>query len=354
MKVLIVDDEASYRNYLGLALRERGHETQAAASGHAGIDAGVRFQPDVLVADWLLCNDYHGLQVCNILRAVTPNMQTVLITGFASEDLKEEAHAASVFRFLKKPFDLEELVRTVEAAGTAGAQGDGLRVAILELDASGAIRCANALARQRFADAGAPLSPQSNLNDFFGSQATAMLWSCPAQWLEVTPGGAARWWARARPLDAHRLCVLVDEGEEALMHDHTVQFLLGVQPDADVVWPHDERVLVIDDAHIVRRSAMQMLQRSGCVCYKAESPDLALRLLRAEPRIGVVILDYNMMGVDLAALVTALLDLRPDLKIVGNSLGGREKHFAALGVYRYLAKPWTVRALVDLLASSSV
>lgn len=349
MKILIVDDEVRYRSYLGRALGERGHEARTADSGHSGIDAGVRFQPDVLVADWLLCNDYHGLQVSEVLRAVTPGMQTVLITGFPSEDLQEEAAGALVFRFLKKPFDLEELVRSVEAAGAAPpAAPPRRRLATFEMQPGGGVENANALARERFA--AASIAPDANLGEVLGSDTVAALWQAAPAWIEVTPRATERWWLRSRPLDSNRLCVLLNAGDEALQRDPVVQLLLGASPDADVTWPWEDRVLVIDDTRIVRRSAVQVLQRAGCVCYKAESPDLALRILRAEPRIGVVLLDYNMAGVDPGAMVPALLELRPDLKIVGNSLGGRQKHFAALGVHRYLAKPWTVRDLVDLLA----
>ena len=62
-KVLIVDDERSYRDYLGRFLAREGHEVQLAATGREAIDGGCRFRPDVLVVDWMLKDHVHGLQV---------------------------------------------------------------------------------------------------------------------------------------------------------------------------------------------------------------------------------------------------------------------------------------------------
>jgi CheY-like chemotaxis protein len=60
--VLVVDDEEVYRTYLSGWLTRDGHEVQIASNGQEAIEIGKAFPPDVLIVDWMLKNEYYGLQ----------------------------------------------------------------------------------------------------------------------------------------------------------------------------------------------------------------------------------------------------------------------------------------------------
>jgi two-component system NtrC family response regulator/two-component system nitrogen regulation response regulator GlnG len=114
-RILIVDDERSFRHYLTRHLAREGHEVRSASSGGEAIEIGGKFPPDVLILDWMLdgsCN----LDVAEALRTIDPDLRIILITGFRSELARKEAPDGTIFRFIEKPFDLGEISDAVRGA----------------------------------------------------------------------------------------------------------------------------------------------------------------------------------------------------------------------------------------------
>jgi DNA-binding NtrC family response regulator len=114
-RILVVDDERSYRRYLAQHLAREGHELRSASSSDEAIEIGAEFLPDVLILDWMLdgtCN----LEVAEALRGIDPDLRIILITGFRSERAREEAPDGTIFRFIEKPFDLSDLSAAVHSA----------------------------------------------------------------------------------------------------------------------------------------------------------------------------------------------------------------------------------------------
>jgi DNA-binding NtrC family response regulator len=115
-KVLIVDDEPQYGAYLRDWLSREGHEVKAVTTAEDAIDFGAHWRPSVLVADWMLSSPLDGLQVSEAVRAVNPNLRTILITGYPSRELRARAEQANVFSFIEKPFSLTEVAGAVRQA----------------------------------------------------------------------------------------------------------------------------------------------------------------------------------------------------------------------------------------------
>lgn len=109
------------------------------------------------------------------------------------------------------------------------------------------------------------------------------------------------------------------------------------------------RVLVVDDDADYRRIVALRMENVGCRCHVAGTHAEALRFLSRYPDIEVAVLDYHMRGENVAMLVRRIRELRPDVILVGHSSMERREHFAALGVDRFLLKPWTPEQLMALL-----
>jgi CheY-like chemotaxis protein len=109
------------------------------------------------------------------------------------------------------------------------------------------------------------------------------------------------------------------------------------------------RVLVVDDDDAYRRIVALRMQSVGCTCHVAGTHAEAVRLLSRHPEIEVAVLDYHMRGEDIALLVRRIRNQRPDVTIVGHSSMERREKFAALGVDRFLLKPWTPDQLWEVL-----
>ena len=107
-----------------------------------------------------------------------------------------------------------------------------------------------------------------------------------------------------------------------------------------------KRILVVDDSRVARETSTRMLERSGCVVYGAGDHNLAVRLMRADHGIGVVLLDYELPE-DTTAIAAELAAVRPHVRIVGTSGRDHRADFSKMGVSRYVQKPWTIEDLID-------
>lgn len=116
IRVLIVDDEPTYREYLSSYLRRRGFEVRTAETGPEALEIAQTFSPTVLVADWMLRCEMHGIQVGEMLRGDSPDLRILLMTGFPTASLQAEAARVGIDGFLEKPFSLEDLASALDAA----------------------------------------------------------------------------------------------------------------------------------------------------------------------------------------------------------------------------------------------
>ena len=64
----------------------------------------------------MLHDRWHGLDVAQSLRQDHAALQIVLMTGFPTAEIREEARRAGVRSLLEKPFGLEELAGAIAEA----------------------------------------------------------------------------------------------------------------------------------------------------------------------------------------------------------------------------------------------
>lgn len=115
-RILIVDDEPTYREYLERFLARDGLEVRTAETGTEAIALAREFAPDILLADWMLRCEMHGIEVGEALRKQSPGVRILLMTGFPTADLEAEAARVGIDGFLEKPFALEDLAAAIRSA----------------------------------------------------------------------------------------------------------------------------------------------------------------------------------------------------------------------------------------------
>ncbi len=116
-RVLVVDDERTFRTVAQAALAAEGHEVRTAASGRDAIAAARDFEPHVVVLDRNL-PDADGLAVLGALQA-GPTAEPPLVimaTAYAEVENAVQAIKAGAFDYLTKPIQLPDLVVTVAQA----------------------------------------------------------------------------------------------------------------------------------------------------------------------------------------------------------------------------------------------
>ncbi len=116
-RILVVDDDPGIVRLVTEWLESDGRfEVRSASTGY---DAGLeteRFRPALIVLDYML-PDINGNVVCRRVRE-SPELagtRVLCVSGVVEADEVERLRASGADDFLKKPFDLNELVRRIEA-----------------------------------------------------------------------------------------------------------------------------------------------------------------------------------------------------------------------------------------------
>jgi PAS domain S-box-containing protein len=114
---------------------------------------------------------------------------------------------------------------------------------------------------------------------------------------------------------------------------------------------HDgDTVLVVDDEDMVRRVAQASLEIRGYRVVMASNGAEAIREVKQDPRIGVVLLDLTMPVMGGEEAIDEILSERPGIKvIVSTGYDHREAiaRFSQKRVAGYLQKPYTSKQLAD-------
>jgi two-component system, OmpR family, response regulator len=137
-RILVVDDEPSIVDAVATALRYEGYDVEEATTGLDALAAVARFEPDLIVLDWML-PDVEGIEVGRRLRERGFKTAILFLTAKDAVEDKVRARRAGGDDYVTKPFSLAEIVARVQAVlrRTGGdLPGDVLRFADLVLDES--------------------------------------------------------------------------------------------------------------------------------------------------------------------------------------------------------------------------
>ncbi|HSN11129.1 MAG TPA: response regulator transcription factor [Propionibacteriaceae bacterium] len=112
-RVLLVEDEESYREATSYMLRREGYEVFAAADGRAGLDEFARSGADIVLLD-LMLPGLSGVEVCRQLRQ-TSSVPVIMVTARDSEIDKVVGLEIGADDYVTKPFSHRELVARIRA-----------------------------------------------------------------------------------------------------------------------------------------------------------------------------------------------------------------------------------------------
>lgn len=121
-RVLIIEDEASYREATAYMLRREGFEVAEAADGAGGLAEYDRTGADVVLLD-LMMPGMPGTEVCRHLRT-RGNVAIIMVTARDSEVDKIVGLELGADDYVTKPFSHRELVARIRAVLRRGGDAD--------------------------------------------------------------------------------------------------------------------------------------------------------------------------------------------------------------------------------------
>ena len=110
-RVLCVDDHRDTSDMLQMLLSEEDYVVHIAATMREACNMALTIEYDLYVLDKRL-PDGTGVQLCETLQKLTPNVPCIFYTGDAYEIHKREAMEAGASAFVAKP-DIEGLINAV-------------------------------------------------------------------------------------------------------------------------------------------------------------------------------------------------------------------------------------------------
>ncbi|MHB1009312.1 MAG: response regulator [Propionibacteriaceae bacterium] len=121
-RVLLVEDEESYREATSYMLRREGYEVFAAADGRTGLDEFARSGADIVLLD-LMLPGLSGVEVCRQLRQ-TSSVPVIMVTARDSEIDKVVGLEIGADDYVTKPFSHRELVARIRAVLRRGQDAE--------------------------------------------------------------------------------------------------------------------------------------------------------------------------------------------------------------------------------------
>ena len=114
-QLLLVEDDNAMREMLESLFRQEGFVVSEASWASAAIDLVRKTHFDVVLSD-IKMPGKSGLELVGELRELRPDTPVVLMTAFGSIDTAVDAMRAGAFGYTTKPFQPDEVIRTVKRA----------------------------------------------------------------------------------------------------------------------------------------------------------------------------------------------------------------------------------------------
>jgi PAS domain S-box-containing protein len=113
--VFIVDDEERMCRSLQAILQNSGYQVSFATSGKIALENIRQGSIDLFLSD-IHMPDLNGFELLEQIRSTLPGIPVVMMTGDATVDSAIKALKMGAYDYLKKPFEPEVLLRTIENA----------------------------------------------------------------------------------------------------------------------------------------------------------------------------------------------------------------------------------------------
>ena len=112
-KILIIDDEETTVQLIGMLLERRGFEIIKAYRAEEGLRKAYRYQPDLVLLD-IMMPDMSGWEVCKRLREMS-DVPVIFLT--ARGEIRDVVRGLEMGAddYVVKPYDTDELVARVKA-----------------------------------------------------------------------------------------------------------------------------------------------------------------------------------------------------------------------------------------------
>ncbi|MHB8069507.1 MAG: sigma-54-dependent transcriptional regulator [Desulfobaccales bacterium] len=114
-QILVIDDDKVMRDACFQILSRQGYRVEMAPNARQGLALLEKISFDAILLD-LVMPDIDGLETLKRIRAIDPDSEVIIITGYGTIQSAVESIKAGAFHFLSKPFTPDDLRHLVGRA----------------------------------------------------------------------------------------------------------------------------------------------------------------------------------------------------------------------------------------------
>ncbi len=114
-KILVVDDDASFRRVVEYTLQEEGYETILAANGEEALSIFPEHELSLVVTDVIMPR-LNGLELLRRAQAIAPEVPVIVVTAHAAVEDAVQAMREGAFDYIEKPVNRDQLKFVVRKA----------------------------------------------------------------------------------------------------------------------------------------------------------------------------------------------------------------------------------------------
>jgi signal transduction histidine kinase/ActR/RegA family two-component response regulator len=115
-RILIVDDLPEQRELVTIMLADFGYEVEAVGSGEEAVEHIRTHKVDLVILDMIMGAGMDGLDTYLAILKENPDQKTIIASGYAETDRVKRALKFGVRAFVKKPYLVHTLAKTVKDA----------------------------------------------------------------------------------------------------------------------------------------------------------------------------------------------------------------------------------------------
>jgi len=97
-------------------LTKLGYQVETAESGEAALERFEQGGFELVVLDMIMSPGIDGLDTYERMQTIIPHQRTIIASGFSESDRVQRMQQMGAGAYLKKPYTLEKLAKTVRKA----------------------------------------------------------------------------------------------------------------------------------------------------------------------------------------------------------------------------------------------
>ena len=379
-KILVVDDEANVCQSIKKVLSRKGYDVSQALTVEDAVTLIKEMSFDLVITD-LMIPGTSGLELLQIIRDHYPELEVIMITGYASIESAVKATKLGASAYLPKPFTPDELTKVTESTLANRVSKSGTKPAQkAQPDA------------EDVPDENIDVDMPFNAREVAKHTSKTYVDTLTHSDIPLPKKAAEKAYCYTGARECRRLvlegrecageCILVKKEKERAKSGARVKRLTNDIIDVDLPFNMAEveritgsdyisclsrsdmpiaalygrdatakySVLVVDDEPIVCHSVRKILSKQRCAVEEAFDVDAALQKMRLQ-KYDLVLLDLKMpkrSGMEvLGSIRTQYPDL-PVIMVTGHGTIETAIEATRLGAFNFIPKPFTPKELTQV------